>query len=87
MLVKTLLILFTITNLLFVWTCHKDPGYIQKPKNVSFEKLVNKLDPNSLCPTCEVMCTLESRHCFICNRCVEGFDHHCQWVNNCIGEK
>jgi palmitoyltransferase len=83
--VVTLLVLFGLTNFFFTITWLKDPGYLRKSEQVSFLRLVEKFDPNMLCPSCEVICTTESRHCYICNRCVERFDHHCQWINNCIG--
>ena len=29
----------------------------------------------------------KSSHCGVCNNCVIGFDHHCTFLNNCIGRR
>lgn len=63
----------------------KDPGYVKKDSSIDFIGLLDTFDPNSLCPECEVIRTSRSRHCNICNKCVNRFDHHCPWINNCVG--
>ena len=57
----------------------------------SYSQLEDIPNPDSstlaYCSTCYAYCSSSSRHCRICDRCVRDFDHHCVWINNCIGEQ
>nr|XP_025716258.1 palmitoyltransferase ZDHHC7 isoform X1 [Callorhinus ursinus] len=39
------------------------------------------------CPKCCCIKPERAHHCSICKRCIRKMDHHCPWVNNCVGEK
>ena len=38
------------------------------------------------CTRCQLFVNVRSCHCRQCHRCVINLDHHCKWLNNCIGE-
>ena len=72
-----------------------DPGY---KKNTQMEKdargkypLILKVnegvDVRNYCPKCFVQKSYNITHCFICDKCVEDFSHHCFWINKCIAKK
>lgn len=38
---------------------------------------------------CTKCCSIKperAHHCSVCQRCIRKMDHHCPWVNNCVGE-
>jgi hypothetical protein len=39
----------------------------------------------NFCSTCLLIRPIRSKHCRYCDKCIRRFDHHCIWINKCIG--
>lgn len=38
------------------------------------------------CIPCRIVRPKGTKHCYYCDICIHGFDHHCPWVGKCIGK-
>ncbi|CAF2622536.1 unnamed protein product [Rotaria sp. Silwood2] len=70
-----------------------DPGFVPLPKKgIDFSDVKindnNKVNGDgwTVCNRCDTYRPARSHHCRICKRCVRRLDHHCPWINNCVGE-
>ena len=60
---------------------HLDNKQVANPK-------ISKADQkNSYCYICQIYQPYRTKHCHECDSCIATFDHHCPWMNNCIGQK
>jgi hypothetical protein len=74
------ILLYTVTMGSFGLTGLLDPG-INHPYG-HFEPLVSE----AYCSKCQSPRIPSSEHCDICGVCIRQRDHHCPWMNKCIGE-
>jgi len=40
---------------------------------------------STFCDKCSMMRPARAHHCKSCKRCILKMDHHCPWLNNCVG--
>ena len=74
--------------LCFIVIYSSNPGIILKKENCDWFNLVcRKVNINNMCPYCQVAKKKLSKHCFICNHCIDEQTNHCNVLGNCIGLK
>ena len=62
------------------------------PNNISYKDLFERCDYaknkiKKICPKCKIIKKFGTKHCIVCDSCIEDFDHHCYWINKCINSK
>lgn len=71
-----------------------DPGTVPLPQSRldfsdlhSNHKNGHEKEEWTVCSRCETYRPPRAHHCRICKRCIRRMDHHCPWINNCVGER
>lgn len=68
----------------------------QEDKAVFHPKDAPRLHPDELeddmapegmrsCVFCRRYVLASCKHCSVCDKCIPDFDHHCRWLNSCVG--
>jgi len=76
------------TNLMVVKTDPVDPGAKAKRAADAAGTVAptpEDTSPYNFCYLCNAHVHKRSKHCRRCDKCVDVFDHHCPWLNTCVG--
>ncbi|KMZ56184.1 putative Palmitoyltransferase [Zostera marina] len=76
----------------YVMAIVRDPGYvpstfapdIEDPDN-PIQEIKRKGGDLRYCQKCSHYKPPRAHHCRVCKTCVLKMDHHCVWINNCVG--
>ena len=82
------LVISLLLFILFFILAFSDPGTLTNNK---YKDALDIIEQGEMleyyCPKCLIKMDFRTKHCVICEKCVDDFDHHCFWVGNCVGKK
>ncbi|NXG48415.1 ZDH12 palmitoyltransferase, partial [Psilopogon haemacephalus] len=94
----TFVLLVLCSVLLYFRVSLMDPGFV-KPEGAEAGKQEAESSavswvpggipevPARRCGYCLLKQPMRARHCQLCRHCVRRYDHHCPWLENCVGER
>ncbi|KAA0148163.1 hypothetical protein FNF27_03182 [Cafeteria roenbergensis] len=87
----SLALMTVATLLLLAWADFSDPFAPQQTPSELARQRAELAEAGydahtlSTCAHCSIVRELDTKHCYACDRCVHGIDHHCPWHGKCIG--
>ncbi|KAF5674505.1 SWF1-like protein [Fusarium heterosporum] len=85
----TVVISVFLPYLFLYLACAVDPGYITHENHAYYMSLYpydhTLFHPGHMCRTCGFLKPPRSKHCSLCKRCIAKADHHCVFINSCVG--
>lgn len=85
-------VLLAITFFFYAFVSAKDCGIRPSPPSTTASAQERRRsiagdDSKFWCYLCEEVRSRGTKHCFSCRKCVAGFDHHCPFLNTCVGRR
>jgi DHHC palmitoyltransferase len=79
---------FGATLAALLMTACTDPGIVRMTPILNEEEKEEEMN-TTYCEVCSVHQpeNMGIRHCYECDVCIMGHDHHCPWMGKCIGKK
>uniref|UniRef100_A0A0R0EDZ5 S-acyltransferase n=1 Tax=Glycine max TaxID=3847 RepID=A0A0R0EDZ5_SOYBN len=77
--------LFASLSLFSFFSCVlTDPGHVPSSYAPDVEFSKDNAEQKK-CDKCFAYKPPRTHHCRVCRRCILKMDHHCLWINNCVG--
>ncbi|MBN3279636.1 ZDH12 palmitoyltransferase, partial [Polyodon spathula] len=91
-------LLVLVSVLLYFAVSLMDPGFVFSDSDAKFTLGVSEEEQEMIlqtpkamrqrrCGYCLLQQPMRAKHCLTCKHCVRRYDHHCPWIENCVGER